>query len=334
MAVQVTGSINVDLIQSVDALPKPGETVLARRSARLPGGKGANQAVAAARMGAATRMIAAVGADDAGRWMAEQLSAEGIDIRGVATLADSPTGTAYIAVDSAGENQIIVASGANAGLSPDRIGAMMPDTRVLLAQLEIPVETVRACFTAPDARSCIRILNAAPALPEVAALFGETDILIVNQHELALYLDRAEPIRDVRDALAARDLLTREDQAVVVTLGAQGAVAVRRQSHFHAPGLPVEPVDTIGAGDCFCGALAALLDAGQALEEALPFANAAAALCTQKQGAIPAMPSRAEVAALVSRRSAPTKLICAPDQDRIGTDNNLSLNPGTRDTWT
>jgi len=295
MAVLVAGSINVDLIQSVESLPRPGETVLAHESVRLPGGKGANQAVAAARMGATTSLIASIGDDEAGLWMREQISAEGIDTSGLVTLAGQPTGTAYIAVDEAGENQIIVAPGANAGLDPRHVTTPAATAKILLAQLEVPAETVHAFFTAPASEERCRILNAAPALPEAASLFEHVDVLVVNEHELALYLGMANAPSGPERALEARQLIRRDEQVVVVTLGAQGAVAVRRGSHLHMPAIPVDPVDTIGAGDCFTGALAAAIDAGYTVEDALPFGNAAAALCTQKPGAIPAMPTRRDV---------------------------------------
>ncbi|KPL66862.1 hypothetical protein SZ64_01360 [Erythrobacter sp. SG61-1L] len=300
MAVQVAGSINVDLIQSVKDLPRPGETVLSFRSARLPGGKGANQAVAAARMGATTRMIGAVGGDDGGRWMCGMLEEHGVDTQAIAALQDMATGLASIAVDCSGENQIIVNPGANEAVEPDQATQIGADARVLLAQLEIPADTVRAFFTAPDAQDRVRILNAAPALREAAHLFEHTDILIVNQHELAHYLGLSDAPQSAEDALIARQLIERDGQIVIVTLGALGAVAVWADRHFHAPALKVSPIDTIGAGDCFCGALAALIDSGESVEEALPLANAAAALCTQKQGAIPAMPSRSEAEAALT----------------------------------
>ena len=300
MAVQVAGSINVDLIQTVDTLPRPGETILAHSSKRLPGGKGANQAVAASRMGAVTRFTGAVGEDEEGRWMREILAHDGIDTSGIASLPGQLTGLALIAVDSGGENQIIVNPGANGAVSPGQARSLADDARVLLAQQEIPLETVRAFFGAPGAAGKLRILNAAPAISGAASLFDLTDILIVNQHELAeyLHLERAPSGQD--EALAARQLIRRDDQVVIVTLGAGGALAVWADRTFHAPAQPVTALDTIGAGDCFCGALAALLDAGETVESALPLANAAAALCTQKQGAIPAMPTREELESFLS----------------------------------
>ncbi|AKH41131.1 ribokinase [Altererythrobacter atlanticus] len=295
MAVQVAGSINVDLIQSVELLPRPGETVLALSSSRLPGGKGANQAVAAARMGAATNMIAAIGDDENGQWMRSKLAADNVHVGGIATLPGQATGTAYIAVDRKGENQIIVASGANARLAPLDVEYAAAEADILLAQLEIPIETVLAFFTAPSAESRIRILNAAPARPEASSLFAHTDILIVNEHELAVYLGLDGELSHADRARAARGLISRPDQIVVVTLGAQGALAVRMDDELHVPAAKVTPVDTIGAGDCFTGALAALIDGGLAVADALPLANIAAALCTQQHGAIPAMPTRSDV---------------------------------------
>ncbi|WP_243654130.1 ribokinase [Novosphingobium sp. PhB57] len=297
LAVHIFGSINLDIITSLNHLPRPGETVMATATARLPGGKGANQAVAAARMGAQTRMVGAVGEGDSGSWMLSRLKADGIDVSGVATLPGVDTGTAYIAVDSLGENQIIVVPGANARLRD----ALPVAEGVLLAQLEVPVSALLPVFARSKA---LRILNAAPAVIEGRALFEHVDILIVNQHEMAAFLGLdAAPVNDDMVAVAetARGLLCREGQTVIVTLGAGGALAVRADGQLHVPALPVIPVDTIGAGDCFCGALAALFDEGRCLEEALPYATVAAALCTLGQGAAPAMPMRAAVEDLIGR---------------------------------
>ncbi len=311
LAVHIFGSINLDIITSVEHLPFPGETVLASATARLPGGKGANQAVAAARMGAETHMVGAVGEGDAGSWMLSRLKADGIDVGGVATLPGVDTGTAYIAVDSQGENQIIVVPGANARLRDARpVGE-----GVLLAQLEVPVAALLPVFVKSQA---IRILNGAPAVLDGKALFEHVDLLIVNQHEMAAFLglDAVQGNDDMAGiAEAARGLLCREGQAAIVTLGAAGALAVWADRHLHVPSLPVIPVDTIGAGDCFCGALAALLDEGRSLEDALPYATAAAALCTLGQGAAPAMPMREAVEDLVGR----------PATERAATEHALPI---------
>ncbi|WP_448661964.1 ribokinase [Sphingomonas sp. CJ20] len=293
MAVCVVGSINVDVIARVEQLPLPGETVMAHETLRLPGGKGANQAVAAARMGAAVRMVGAVGDDEAGRWMLAALGEAGVDVRPIARLAEASTGTAYIAVDARAENQIIVASGANARLTPAMLAP--GDTGdVVLAQMEVPAETLAAAFAAP---ARLRILNAAPALASALPLFALVDVLIVNEHELAWYAGCAAAETLEATVETARTLCARADQVVIVTLGAAGAVAVWADRHFHAPALPVRPIDTVGAGDCFCGALAALLDEGLAIDAALGIANAAAGLCTLAPGAVSAMPARAAVEA-------------------------------------
>lgn len=296
MAVHIVGSINIDIITSLDHLPLPGETVLARQTARLPGGKGANQAVAAARMGATTRMVGAVGDDDAGRWMRDRLARDGIAVSDVIALDGAETGTAYIAVDAEGENQIIVVSGANGRLtSPPPV-----NEGVLLAQLEVPVAALLPVFS--NSR-CIRILNAAPATPAADALLDHVDLLVVNQNELNA-LAGGGPVEGLPTIIrAARGLLRHDDQAVVVTLGACGAVAVKADWDLHVPAVPVIPVDTVGAGDSFCGTLAALLDEGRSLEAALPWASAAAALCTLGRGAAPSMPMRAAVEDLLSGRA-------------------------------
>ncbi len=296
MAVCVLGSINRDVICRVAALPRPGETVAARETLRLPGGKGANQAVAAARMGAATRMIGAVGADADGAALTAWLAGEGIDVTGVARHVSAPTGAAYIALDDAGENQILVSPGANAAIAPEA-ATIRPGDRVCLAQLETPVAAVAAFFARAGAAGALRILNAAPALAEGAALFAATDLLIVNQSELARYAGLAGTPDAARAIAAARALLTRGDHAVVVTLGGAGAVLVDRDESIDVAGRRVPVIDTTGAGDCFCGALAALLADGMARRQALALANAAAALCVQRAGAGPAMPSLGEVTA-------------------------------------
>lgn len=306
--VTVLGSINVDTILSVAALPGAGETVMAHASARLPGGKGANQAVAAARMGASVAMIGAVGDDADGAWMRGVLAGDGVDVAAVQTLPVA-TGAAYIAVDRAAENLIVVAPGANAALNAAHLPATFPG--VLLAQLEVPVATVAAALAHAEG---LRVLNAAPAARAAAMLFAECDVVIVNEHELACYADTGA-LRDiVAVETAARPLLCRPGQTVVVTLGAAGALAVFAERAIHVPARQVVPVDTVGAGDCFCGALAAELACGIALAEALETANAAAALCTLSRGAVPAMPRRAAVTAMLAEDRAPPIKNAAPGQ--------------------
>ena len=298
MSVCVLGSLNLDIVCRVAELPRPGETVMGRSVDRIPGGKGANQAVAAARCGAPTRLIGAVGSDEAGETMLAAMAGAGVDTAGVARLSDQPTGQAFIWVSEAGENSIVVAGGANLAASAAMFGpAATAQCHVLLAQLETPAAAIETLFAAAPA-GCLRLLNAAPALAEARRLFPLVDVLIVNETELAAYA--GSPVRvDDPDAVAgaARRLISRPGQTVVVTLGKAGALAVDADAHRIVVGRPARVVDTTGAGDCFCGVLAARLAEGANLAEALQWANAAAALSTERPGATPSMPSRAEITA-------------------------------------
>jgi ribokinase len=293
MSVCVLGSINLDIVCRVAELPRPGETIMALDVRRFPGGKGANQAVASARWGAQTAMIGAVGRDEAGEELLEHLSFAGVDTSGIQRLADAPTGTAHINVSATGENMIVVVSGANRAVSPEQIISHELQThRVVLAQLETPVEAIAALFA--EAEGATKILNAAPALDEAKGLFPLADILVVNQSELGRYA--GERHSDV--ATTARNLISRPDQTVIVTLGARGAMAVDAHEAISVKGHPVDVVDTTGAGDCFCGILAACLDEGLGLPEALLRANRAAAVSTCRPGAAVSATLRAEVEAL------------------------------------
>jgi len=295
MSVCVIGSLNLDIVCRVAELPAPGETVAGLGVERLPGGKGGNQAVAAARAGAHTVMVAAVGQDEAGEIMLASLKDAGVDAARVVALPNHPTGQAFIWVSAAGENSIVVAGGANAFLTPDRASDLAGHA-VILGQLETPVATLEAAFA--RAGGARRILNAAPALEAGRALLPLTDILIVNETELARYArSAAVPESEADIAAAARTLIGRDDQTVIVTLGKAGALAVSRSDVHRVAGRPARVVDTTGAGDCFCGVLAARLSEGAPLAEAMAWANAAAGLSTQKPGAAPSMPTRGEIEA-------------------------------------
>ena len=302
MSVFVLGSINLDAVARVDDLPKPGETVAGLSLQLFLGGKGANQAVAAARMGAPTRLMGAVGRDDSGPSLKVKLAGYGVQVSDVAELPDVPTGQAHVWVAGGGENMIVVTGGANTVVSAQQVaGTALEGQRVLLSQLETPVAAIEALFRAGGAKGGLRILNAAPALPQGAALFPLTDILIVNQTELASYakLDH-QPSQLEEVSRVARKLMVRPDQTIIVTLGSAGVAAVRRDEAFLIEGRKVKAVDTTGAGDCFCGALAANLAAQMDLREAVELANAAAALSVQKAGATPSMPSRREAEAFLA----------------------------------
>ncbi|MET3665354.1 ribokinase [Caulobacter sp. 1776] len=297
MTVFVLGSINLDAVARVDDLPRPGETVAGLSLELFLGGKGANQAVAAARMGAPTRLMGAVGADETGKSLKAKLAGYGVQVADVMELDGVATGQAHVWVAASAENMIVVTAGANAKVTPQQVSATpLEGQRVLLCQLETPPTAIEALFRTGAAKGALRVLNAAPALPQGAALFPLTDILILNQTELATYakLDR-EPVRLEDVSVAARKLMSRPDQTIIVTLGSAGVAAVRRDEAFLIEGKKVKAVDTVGAGDCFCGALAAALAGNIDLRDAVEMANAAAALSVQKAGAAPSMPSRREV---------------------------------------
>jgi ribokinase len=300
MSVCVLGSLNLDIVAYVAALPRPGETVLATRVERLPGGKGANQAVAAARSGVRTHLLGAVGRDEPGDAVLAAMREAGVESGEVIRLAGTPTGQAYVWVSAAGENSIVVEGGANLAASPGMFDLeAAARCRVVLAQLETPVETVRALFEGPPAAAgCLRVLNAAPAIEAARPLLALADIVVVNELELAAFAGAPAPPQALDDVVVtARRLVARPDQSVVVTLGKAGAVAVGAHGRTVIAGRPATVVDTTGAGDSFCGALAARLSEGADLGAALQWANAAAALSTERRGAAPSMPSRAEIEA-------------------------------------
>ena len=297
----VLGSINQDVVAFVDKLPDPGETVVARRLAHFPGGKGANQAVAAARMGAATLMIGATGADEAGSTMRAFLQDNAVDTGMVRINPRQPTGQAFINVSANGENAIVIVPGANADLlSTDVRTEKLTGCAIFLAQLESPVEAIKSLFSSDAARRGTTILNAAPALPEGAGLFSLVDILILNESELAAYAKLPEPPDDVETVIeSAEKLIGRDGQAVIVTLGEKGAVVVNREQGELIPGRRADVVDTTGAGDCFCGSLAAALADGYTLNESVRFAVTAASISVERSGAATSIPVRAEVEKLM-----------------------------------
>ncbi|MEJ1159960.1 ribokinase [Prosthecomicrobium sp. N25] len=298
----VVGSINMDLVVTAERFPGPGETIPGTGFARYAGGKGANQAVAAARAGAAVTFVGAVGDDPFGASLTQGLARDGIDVARIRVLPGTPTGTAVITVARA-ENTIVVVAGANGEIRPEDAAAvpLSPGDRVV-AQLEVPLAAIRAAFEQARAAGAGTLLNAAPALEEARALLPLVDILVVNEHELGLLAGRAvDANRADEVADAAARLRATGCGTVVVTLGAAGAVAFGGGAErVEARGHRVAAVDTTGAGDCFVGALAAELARGEDLAAALRFANAAAAVSVGLPGAVPSMPTRAEVDAMLA----------------------------------
>ncbi len=298
MSVAVFGSLNTDHFVYVDQFPRPGETILAKRAATMVGGKGANQAVAAARLGAKTRLLGFVGDDQQGRALKASIHREGVDVSGVSIATGQETGSAYVLVDASAENAIAVASGANHPAIYDW-APPGPAPTVVLTQLEVSLDLTRR-FLSEHQTAPWRILNAAPFIAEEQGLFDLANILIVNQTELAGYLG-VEAIPDADDSVIrhARRLLARPDQWVIVTCGRDGAWAVNSAEALHAAPRPTTAVDTTGAGDCFCGALAAALASGSAMADSLRFATIAASLSVEREGGASAMPFLKDVQPLL-----------------------------------
>ncbi len=294
----VVGSINLDLVVRVARLPRAGETLAGTAFASLPGGKGANQALAARRAGADVALVGAVGDDAFAGPALALLRADGVDVSGVRTVA-APTGLALIHVDDAGENAITVIAGANATVTTQALPAakLRAATSVVMA-LEIPLETVVATAAAARAAGVRTILNAAPATPLPRALLAAIDVLVVNESEAAAVA--AALGLPAAPAAFASALQAVHGPATVVTLGARGAVAAHREGSTALRAPAVAVVDTVGAGDAFVGALAAALDRGVSLEGALREGLAAGSLACTRAGAQPSMPLRADIARLAA----------------------------------
>jgi ribokinase len=301
--VLVVGSLNMDLRLQVPRLPRPGETLTGTAFDTDPGGKGANQAVAAARQGARVALLGAVGDDAHGRTLIAGLRADGIDTTAVATLAGMPTGTAALLLQPGGENSIVVIPGANHAVTAATVQAhadRLRQARVVVAQLECPLDAVTAALQLARSAGALTLLNAAPAQPLDDTLLGLLDGLIVNETEAAELT--GHPVADAAAALAAAEALRhRGPRHVLVTLGAEGLVLAGPHGSLALPAPCVTAVDTTGAGDTVVGALAAALATGRPLREALVRAQAAAALAVTRAGAQSAMPTAAAVDAFLAR---------------------------------
>ena len=272
VSVSVVGSINLDLVASVDTIPRPGETVSTHKFERVPGGKGANQAVAAARLGAPVRFAGAIGDDDHGELATRGLKAAGVDVSGVQVVSE-PTGIALILVDDKGENQIVVVPGANHELQPDRIEVGAPNA--VVCQLEILDDAIRAAATHTDAFFC---LNAAPAREVSEDVLGRADLIVANMYEL--------------EALGSSSLGT----LCAVTIGAEGALLIDDGEEVARAEPPkVDAVDGTAAGDAFTACMVVSLLEGRDREEALRRSCAAGAIAASRYGAQPSLPTAAEI---------------------------------------
>jgi ribokinase len=295
----VVGSLNTDLVVRAPRFPKPGETISGEDLQVIPGGKGANQAVAAARQGASVAMVGRVGKDSFGPGLIENLKQNGVDASHVQIDPDSATGTATILVDANGQNSIVLSPGGNGRVSAaDVEGVSFIGPRLLLLQLEIPLQTV-LCAAQRAKESGVRVLlNPAPARPLPDELIALADFILPNETELSLLTD--QPASDIESAEnAAKALLERGAQNVIVTLGGNGALIVNQEMIEHIPAFKVDVVDTTAAGDAFIGGFASALLQNKSLEEAVRYGCACGALATTKFGAQPSLPTNDEVSRFV-----------------------------------
>ncbi|MBE2232932.1 MAG: ribokinase [Anaerolinea sp.] len=308
----VVGSFNMDLVVRLPVIPRPGETLLGGVFATHPGGKGSNQAVAAARLGGAVTMIGRVGADAFGDQLLAMAGAEGIDARFVGIDPEAATGVALIQVDDQGQNSIAVASGANFRLTAADVAAALAQIDafdLLVMPLETPLETIVTAAGLARQVGARVVLNPAPAQHLTPELLGNVDVLIPNEYEAALMT--GIEIHSLQDAhRAAARLLQSGPGSVIITLGSRGALIAEStpadQPHYtHVPAFSVKPVDTTAAGDAFIGGLAVALGEGHTLPASAAFASAAAALAVTRVGAQPSLPSRAEVDEFLATRPSP-----------------------------
>jgi ribokinase len=289
VAVVVLGSINLDLIARIKRVPRAGETGLADAMLTSPGGKGANQALAARRMGAETVLLGMVGDDAFAMQALKYLRQDRVDLSRIGVHPEYPTGLAMIVVEDSGQNAITVVPGANRGLDDHVLSDLqevLAPHDILVLQLEIPLDTVEGAIRLAQRVGARILLDPAPAVAHLPKSFYQVNVLMPNQFEAETLL--GQPVTDVRSAKqAAQQLRGRGAQVVIVKLGDQGLVWATSRGIFYVPGEPVPAVDAVGAGDAFAGALAARLDAGDGIAEAVHIANVAAALSTTRHGAQP-----------------------------------------------
>jgi ribokinase len=303
MTIVVFGSLNMDLVVRSPRLPQPGETILGNNFETVPGGKGANQAVAAARLGATTHMVGRVGADDFGEALRQGMAISRVGIDGVAVDHQAHTGIATITVAANGDNQIVVVPGANGQVDQGditRLTSYLTAANILLMQLEIPVAAVIAAAQRAKAAGTRVMIDPAPApaaLPSV--LYQHTDILTPNQIEASQLV--GFPVETVGQARQAAQVLRQRGVAtVIITLGKQGVLCATAIETFHQPAFAVDVVDTVAAGDAFNGGLAVALSENKSWREAMIWASATAALTVTQSGAQTALPGRSQVEAFLS----------------------------------
>lgn len=300
--IAVVGSCNMDIYSWTNRLPEPGETVIGERYWIGMGGKGANQAVAACRLGAEVSMVSRVGDDMFGRQMIETLQGYGVDCATIFVDQKAGSGVALVVVDKVPENVIVVIPGANMCIAPgdvDAATARIQSADVLMLQLEIPLDTIEQALDIARAAGTYCILNPAPARSLPESILRKAQLLTPNQNEAKILTSVPADTLEGAEA-AGRAMLEMGAQAVIITLGPGGALLVRPGECAHIEGIPIaDAVDTTGAGDAFMGGLAVAIAEGKTLTEAICFANTTAALSTRRPGAMPSMPTRPEVEAFL-----------------------------------
>ncbi len=305
MSILILGSINMDLVTRTPHLPAPGETITGHGFVTVPGGKGANQAVACARLGVPTRMIGRVGNDVFGAALRDSLAENGVDVQDVAVAATESSGIAAIAVDDAAENNIIVVPGANGTVGEEELGRLkvaLPSAKILLLQLEVPLEAVIAAAQMAHEAGVLVILDPAPARPLPDELYQYIDIITPNETETVVLVDF--PIQTEVDAeRAARILLQRGVRNVVIKLGAKGAFVSDGVDFELRPSFVVTAVDSVAAGDAFNGALAVALAEGHAFMDAIQWGIAAGAFAVTQPGAQSAMPTPSDLSSFIPHPS-------------------------------
>ena len=305
--VVVVGSANMDMVVSCERFPRPGETVLADKFGMYPGGKGANQAVACAKLGGNVALLAKMGDDMFRERLAESLGSSGVDLSHVLVHEAAPTGIALITVDRSGQNEIVVVSGSNMQLSPDDVRAhedVFEGAAVVLLQLEIPIETVVEAARRGKSAGALVVLNPAPGRDLPDELLKNVDVITPNESEAEILSGIA--VSDQATALAAAAILQKRGVSdIVITLGSRGALHVAAGSSRQFPAYEVEPVDTTAAGDAFTGALAFGLASGQEVPESIVMANAVAAFAVTRMGAQTSMPSFAELSEFLEEHPEP-----------------------------
>jgi ribokinase len=301
----VVGSLNADLVVRTPRFPAPGETTTGSDFAVYPGGKGANQAVAAGRLGARVAMIGRVGRDDHGQLLKDSLRAAGVETDGVLEVVAAATGVAVITIDATGQNEIVLAPGANARLLPsdiERHRALIESAAVVLLQLEVPLDTVEAAARIAHRAGVTVVLDPAPARRDAVALAPFVDYLTPNETELRVLAGAPPGATTPEDALVlARTLIAKGADRVIAKLGPSGAIAVAGDREWRWPGHRVQAVDTTAAGDAWNGAFAVALAEGRTVDEAGAFASAAAAISVTRAGAQPSMATCDEVETFLAR---------------------------------